>query len=208
MKPQQPIINQPSALSGFMTILLLAIVITIVIISIVDIANKKNKIETATVVPKEVVGIEKVQGYYSLIVLLHSYGDPDCKPSQTPKVEGFDGNYNVKSQLYPNSTCMIHMTCSNCSLKGSSQIVEFTLQQTFAMASSIDYILTLPYFVADRPVFNISERIVPENTSNVFRGKNATQVSMFLTTTLYTTIDSFDFFMYNLLSRLLKANLT
>lgn len=203
VKPNDTLINTFSGFGGFLSIVLLVIAITIVIISIIDISNKGNRIETATVVPKEVTAIDQVQGYYSIHLYLHGYGDTKCNASDS--FTGLDGAYTIYTTAFANATCLVQFTCANCSLQGSTQRLRFSFAHPFVAASAIYYILTLPYFMPKRSVFTMSERIFPDNTSHVFRGAVDTRISMSLTATLYTTLDTFDYFVFGIFSRLFGA---
>lgn len=206
VKPNDPLINTYTPFGGLFSIILGICVVGIVIITILDTSNRGNKIETALVVPREVVNISKVHGFYAVYMNLHNYGDKSCElHNQQPDVENFVGTWSSSVELLANYTCKVVYQCPNCSLSGSSQSIGFKFAQPYSMATAIDYTLTLPYFFPNQPIFNISERILPNNSSTVFRGASPTVVSMSLTTTLYTTIDTWDFFLYNILSKVFSV---
>lgn len=205
VKPEKPIINHATWFGGVMTLLMLTLIVSITVISIVDIVRGENKIETASVVPKETLRTNIVNSTYKLVTHLVNYGDSNCNPTSY-LITGFMGAHSLDSLLLDNYTCSITFVCTNCVLQGSSQMVKYFFAQTYAMAAAIDYQWSVPHFDSRFKTTQVSERIVPDNITHVFRGPKSTEISISMTTTLFAKLDPWDFFFYNILSKIFNSS--
>lgn len=187
-----------------MSIMLAGIITMIIIVSILDI-TKGNILQTISVVPIETITNSSIPGNFSIVISLFNYADATCNP--VIKATGLEGALNSSSTITANSTCIISMNCTNCNLTGANQQLELEFASTFAMAFAISYTFKAPYFDGKRSEQLVSDAASTGNPALVFRGNTATQFVLSLTTTQYSQIDYFDFFVYNIISRLFNPQL-
>lgn len=157
-------------------------------------------IQTTSVVPSETL-TTKVFGFMSFKLLLFSFGD-ECKVSSFSS-SGFNNpnEWNMTTSLV-NSTCVVEYVNKNGSLIGSTHLLRFKFLQPFAMASSIGYVITFPNYASSQNA-QITEVVQPTNaTTTVFRGPATTEFSLSFTTTQFSQINGYDFFFYNLISKI------
>lgn len=75
VKAEQHVKNHFTWLGGFMTLVLATLIITILIISIVDIARGGNYVQTTTVAPIQSIKNRNIVGFFSILVRLYNYAD-------------------------------------------------------------------------------------------------------------------------------------
>lgn len=205
--PEKAVINHSNPFGGFLTILFIIISVIVIVLSILDISKIQNKIETATVVPREAINFSSVYGYYSISVFLHGFTDSNCTANQV-NVHGLAGSIVKSETLFTNNTCKLLLECADCTFEGSSPTILVSYASSFISASVIDYQIALPAFSLQQDSNTIFERVSIDNSTLVFRGALPTRVSISLTATQLTSIDALDYFFYNAFSKLLSQNTT
>lgn len=175
----------------------------ILAVSIADVARGNNILQTTSVVPLTSLKQNIIQANFSCQVHLYNYGPEICSP--TLEHSGFKGNWNYSSIINSNNTCITTMFCNECVMQGGSPSIKLEYQSPFSFASSVVYNFTAPYYNGDTPMFSMTDAVYPVNRSLVLRGDQASQFYLSLTTTEFATIHSFDYFVYNIFSKIFST---
>lgn len=201
-------VKRQTALGGIFTIVFYAGAFLVVFLLAMDLAD--NNIDRRTfIAPEQVLPAAIstfIQGDFSLSLTLHNYNDLGCQAELS--VSGLEPNMNVSFVKNDTaSTCVATIVCKQCYLSGSAQYFRFKWSQLFAMASAIDYTITLPHFI-NNTNFVLRERVVPLEPHTIFKGsEQATEVSLSLTKSFYT-VSTADSFIFNIISGNNVANRT
>lgn len=175
------------------------------VVSLVDVTKVDNKLQTTSVVPRDTLLRNIVYGYFCFKLLLKNYPN-DCKVSRITTSGLSNTEHWITNVTYINTTCQVEYSCTNCSLQGASHSLFFEFEQPFAMASELTYVVTAPHFRGNQFNLQAQDGITPEDSLHVFRGPKTTEFSLSFTTTQYSQIHGFDFFFYNLISKLFKID--
>lgn len=192
---QSPV-RTKTVLGGIFTIFFFVAVFTIIALLLIDII-RNNIIDRRSIIPEKALASDmplSFDGDFYLSIWVHNFNDPSCTTALVPSISGFTPQKNVIVNATfdtTNQTCAINVTCVQCKLSGSSQVVGLQWNSQFAMASAIEFVAKVPHFFNKQQL--VVYDILTPSSGLVFRGSDPSEFYVSLTRSYYTVCISLIF---------------